>query len=1104
MYRPAVRRFLSINEYLYSQILCLNGGKPYSYSSNFRKKYWRREHSQLWDCLQALHTGHWLGHRRLFLLCQYHIQSPRVHPLQGGCNTTSGKIATQLSTASKGISPVHCTLPIVRFLSGKCNEGGNKDEKHSASVDGGEDEGDKEQRHTEAEAVQPTDDTALSPAAGQNGHSQELNMLSRKREQEPLQGNQSDQEKRTIDHRLQSLKLSFKRKLAKRVLSWRKIADSFDSFPYYISEDTKGILIDSAGARLAQPKYTKHGKALPSASHFILLRGPSGTEIYQEILIRALARHLKVSLLVLDSDFLAAKEYRKDSQFSETLSEDDDGDDEVAEEGEEEDEDEEVDEEEDDDNEHEEDDKEEEEETDSCEDWRSPGSNGSDDDGKGNSHGSHIGTWLEHVSKSIKIVELDRIPSKPMKYSKDLSAQQFKDITDKEKNNPMFESHGLKKGDKVKFIGTGGRNDKSQRSCPRLRKIRADKFRCHDKRILDTSGLKVGQLGVITSLSKGLPGIVGVKFDAVGKRGRKGGDGIAFIKAAELEKIDEDFQEKDSLALVAALCEMASSSKPIIIYFRDIQQWVSKAVPANERLAFIDRVGELLNKVNGPVVFICGRAKDNVEGSHGKSGGYKSVFDCIWSPMRNLNKRPFKQKMEREIMGTKGIFRLFENIIEIHPPKEESSLRVWREMIEEDKRVILQRKNQRLLDKVLSEHGMGCVELSILDTLDLCLTLPKAEKVVGWARNNYLVYHSVQSKDKKIWLPRECLEKALSRFKAVEESTETKPTDLRALTENEYENSLLSSVIPAQEIGIQFDQIGALDEVKNILKELIIVPLQRPELFSKGNLRKPCKGVLLFGPPGTGKTLLAKAVATESGANFISITGSSITSKWFGDAEKLTKALFTLARKLAPSIIFIDEVDSILGARGNQSEHEATRKQRNEFMAAWDGLQSKENERILVLATTNRPFDLDDAVIRRLPRRIFIDLPDLENRSKILHVILAQEDLAEDFSFNELARQTEGYSGSDLKNLCVTAAYRPVRELLEAEKQAKAATEGATQQENLNATVRPLCLEDFLQAKNTIGTSVAYDASSMIQLRRWNEQYGEGGNKTKTVFGFAK
>jgi SpoVK/Ycf46/Vps4 family AAA+-type ATPase len=283
---------------------------------------------------------------------------------------------------------------------------------------------------------------------------------------------------------------------------------------------------------------------------------------------------------------------------------------------------------------------------------------------------------------------------------------------------------------------------------------------------------------------------------------------------------------------------------------------------------------------------------------------------------------------------------------------------------------------------------------------------------------------------------------------------------------------LISAVIPPNEVGVKFDQIGALENVKAALKELVMLPLQRPELFCKGNLTRPCKGVLLFGPPGTGKTLLAKAVATEAGANFINITGSTITSKWFGDAEKLTKALFSLARKLSPAVIFVDEVDSLLGARGGSSEHEATRKTRNEFMAAWDGLHSKDNERVLVLAATNRPFDLDDAVVRRLPRRILVDLPNCENRVKILRVILADEELSQGFDYGELARMTDGYSGSDLKNLSIAAAYRPIRELLELEEQqAKLGSLGRLTSDSKSSSVlliRALRLDDFTQAMTQV------------------------------------
>jgi len=142
----------------------------------------------------------------------------------------------------------------------------------------------------------------------------------------------------------------------------------------------------------------------------------------------------------------------------------------------------------------------------------------------------------------------------------------------------------------------------------------------------------------------------------------------------------------------------------------------------------------------------------------------------------------------------------------------------------------------------------------------------------------------------------------------------------------------LADVIPPSDIGVTFEDIGALENVKDTLKELVMLPLQRPELFCKGQLTKPCKGILLFGPPGTGKTMLAKAVATEAGANFINISMSSITSKWFGEGEKYVKVVFSLASKISPSVIFVDEVDSMLGRRESPGEHEAMRKMKNEFM----------------------------------------------------------------------------------------------------------------------------------------------------------------------------
>nr|GEU87826.1 putative AAA-type ATPase family protein [Tanacetum cinerariifolium] len=314
-------------------------------------------------------------------------------------------------------------------------------------------------------------------------------------------------------------------------------------------------------------------------------------------------------------------------------------------------------------------------------------------------------------------------------------------------------------------------------------------------------------------------------------------------------------------------------------------------------------------------------------------------------------------------------------------------------------------------------------------------------------------------KDAKPVLSNESLEYGINILQGTQnENKGTKKTLKDVVTENEFEKRLLSEVIPPTELGVTFEDIGALESVKDTLKELVMLPLQRPELFCKGQLTKPCKGILLFGPPGTGKTMLAKAVATEAGANFINISMSSITSKWFGEGEKYVKAVFSLASKISPSVVFVDEVDSMLGRRENPGEHEAMRKMKNEFMMNWDGLRTKDKERVLVLAATNRPFDLDEAVIRRLPRRLMVNLPDAANREKILRVILAKEELAPGIDLEAVAAMTEGYSGSDLKNLCdnalALAENRPLPAL------------------HSSADVRPLNLDDFKNAHDQFGNVV--------------------------------
>ena len=220
---------------------------------------------------------------------------------------------------------------------------------------------------------------------------------------------------------------------------------------------------------------------------------------------------------------------------------------------------------------------------------------------------------------------------------------------------------------------------------------------------------------------------------------------------------------------------------------------------------------------------------------------------------------------------------------------------------------------------------------------------------------------------------------------------------------------------------VRWSDVAGLEVAKSALREAVVYPFLRPDLFM--GLREPIRGILLFGPPGTGKTLLARAVATESRSTFFSISASSLTSKYLGESEKLVRALFVLARKLAPSIIFIDEIDSLLGQRSGSGEHEATRRIKSELLIQWSDLQRaavgrdatpRKNEsgdasRVLVLGATNLPWAIDEAARRRFARRQYIPLPEAQTRESQLKTLLAQQthSLAES-DIDELVELTEG------------------------------------------------------------------------------------------------
>lgn len=252
---------------------------------------------------------------------------------------------------------------------------------------------------------------------------------------------------------------------------------------------------------------------------------------------------------------------------------------------------------------------------------------------------------------------------------------------------------------------------------------------------------------------------------------------------------------------------------------------------------------------------------------------------------------------------------------------------------------------------------------------------------------------------------------------------------------NQYEQMVALDVVAPEDIPVSFHDIGGLGEIIDELKESVIYPLTMPFLYSQtSSLLSAPSGVLLYGPPGCGKTMLAKALAHESGATFINLHISTLTEKWYGDSNKLVNAVFSLARKLQPSIVFIDEIDAVLGQR-RSGEHEASGMVKAEFMTLWDGLTSSntagEPQRILVLGATNRIQDIDEAILRRMPKKFPVPLPSSSQRLRILGLVLKDTKIdKDDFDLEYLVRVTAGMSGSDIKEACRDAAIGPVREFI--------------------------------------------------------------------------
>jgi transitional endoplasmic reticulum ATPase len=252
---------------------------------------------------------------------------------------------------------------------------------------------------------------------------------------------------------------------------------------------------------------------------------------------------------------------------------------------------------------------------------------------------------------------------------------------------------------------------------------------------------------------------------------------------------------------------------------------------------------------------------------------------------------------------------------------------------------------------------------------------------------------------------------------------------------------------------VTWDKIGGLEHVKQNLRESVEWPLSQPDVFKRLGIDPP-RGILLYGPPGTGKTLLAKAVANESDANFISIKGPEVMSKWVGESEKAVRELFKKAKQVSPSIVFLDELDAIAPRRGTYSGSHVTESVVNQLLTSIDGLESLEG--VVVIGATNRPDIIDSSLLRpgRFDRLILTPSPDVKSREEILKIHTKNMPLASDVDLKNIAERTSGYSGADIEALCREAAMYALRD---------------------NIKIKNISLEYFERALNVVRGSLTED-----------------------------